>query len=192
MKKVFLVHRWSGNPEADWYPWVKQKLEEKGFSVSALEMPNPDEPKIDEWVNFLSESVGQPDENTCFIGHSIGCQTIIRYLQSLDEKTKVAKAVLIAPWFNLNNLESEEEEKIAKPWIETPIEFEKVKSKTEFVCIFSDNDPFVPLSDKDIFRELLGAEIIVEHDKGHFTEDDGVTELPIVLDSLSDVDSLFE
>jgi len=49
-------------------------------------------------------------------------------------------------------------------------------------AIFSENDPFVPLGDKDIFSEKLGAKIIVEKGQGHFTEDDGVTEMPEVLE----------
>ncbi|KKQ37224.1 MAG: hypothetical protein US53_C0024G0012, partial [Candidatus Woesebacteria bacterium GW2011_GWA1_37_7] len=46
-------------------------------------------PKIKEWVPFLQENMSNPDEETHFVGHSIGCQTILRYLETLSEKTKV-------------------------------------------------------------------------------------------------------
>ena len=26
MKQVYVVYRWSGDPEADWYPWLKEEL----------------------------------------------------------------------------------------------------------------------------------------------------------------------
>jgi predicted alpha/beta hydrolase family esterase len=51
----------------------------------------------------------------------------------------------------------------------------------KITCIFSDNDPDVPLSDAELFKEKLGAEIIVEHEKGHFDDDAGVKELESVL-----------
>jgi len=93
--------------------------------------------------------------------------------------------VFVAPWFHLQNLEGPESEKIAKPWLETPINFDKINSHiTKLTAIFSDNDQWVPVSDKEIFRQLLNAKIIVEHNKGHFAHDDGVTELPVLIEEI--------
>lgn len=191
MKRFFIIHRWSGSPEEDWYPWLKKELEQKGFEVFVPAMPNTDEPKIEEWIPFLANLVGEADENTYFVGHSIGCQTILRYLERLNDK-KIGGAVFVAGWFNLSEFtfkeepsEEEESRNIAKPWLETPIDFEKLKKTTNnFVAIFSDSDPYVPIEDKDIFEKKLGAKIIIEHDKGHFRDADGITKLPIVLESL--------
>ncbi len=191
MKRVFIIHRWEGYPEEGWYPWLKKELEQRGFEVFVPAMPNTDEPKIREWVNFLSSLVAESDEETYFIGESMGCQTILRYLEKLDGK-KIGGAVFVAGWFHLSEFtfkeepaDEEEARIIAKPWLETPINFEKIKKTTNnFVAIFSDNDPYVPIEDKDIFKEKLGAKIIIEHNKGHFTDEDGVKELPSALDSL--------
>ena len=79
--------------------------------------------------------------------------------------------------------EGEEVKEIAKPWVETPINWKKVKKHSDkFVCIFSDNDYYVPLSNQKIFKKELNAEIIIQHEKGHFTEEDKVKELPIILE----------
>ncbi len=185
MKTAIIVHGWAYNPKMSWYPYVKKELEAKGFHVEAPEMPNPLEPKINEWVNKLREIIPSPNKETYFIGHSIGCQTILRYLQDLPEKTKVGKIVFVAPWFHLQDLEGPEAEKIAKPWLETPMDFDKInKHITEITAIFSDNDQWVPVSDKEIFRQLLDAKIIVEHEKGHFAEDDNIFEVPQVIDEI--------
>ena len=185
MKTAIIVHGWAYNPKMNWYPSVKKELEAKDFEVIVPEMPNSKEPKINEWVSKLKEIVPLPNKNTYFIGHSIGCQTILRYLQELPEKTKVGKIVLVAPWFHLQNIEGPEAEKIAQPWLETPIDFDKINSHiTQITAIFSDNDPWVPVSDKEIFRKLLNAKIIVEHNKGHFAQDDGITELPKVIEEI--------
>jgi len=182
-KRVFIIHGWGGNPDEAWMPWLKKKLEKKNIEVYSLPMPNAENPTIGEWVSFLSEQVGEPDKNTYFIGGSIGCQTILRYLETLEDK-KVGGAVFVAGWFNLKGLDEEDIE-IAKPWIETPINFEKIlKTTNKFAAIFSDNDPYVPIEDSEIFKEKLGAKIIIEHNKGHFSGEDNITELPIALEEL--------
>ncbi|PIN87901.1 hypothetical protein COV12_01405 [Candidatus Woesearchaeota archaeon CG10_big_fil_rev_8_21_14_0_10_32_24] len=79
MQEVFIVHGWGGFPEEVWFPWLKEELEKKNFKVTILEMPNSEEPKIDVWVSYLKEKVGAPSLDTYFVGHSIGCQTILRY-----------------------------------------------------------------------------------------------------------------
>ena len=42
----------------------------------------------------------------------------------------------------------------------------------------SDDDPYVPLEHGDIFKEKLGAKLVVEHHMKHFSGDDGIDVLP--------------
>jgi len=185
MKKVIIVHRWDGTPESDWYPWLKRELESKGFEVIVPEMPETSEPSIENWVDHLRIVVGSVDEETYFVGHSIGCQTIMRYLSSLSD-VKIGGIVFVAGWFNLDNLEGEEVVAIAKPWIETPIDFAKVRNKTNKITVFlSDNEPYGFVDENaSIFEDKLDAKVIIESEKGHFIEDDGITEVPEVLEEL--------
>lgn len=183
-KRVIIVHGWGDNPNSNWYGWVKRELKKKGCDVLIPEMPESETPKIEAWVSALSESIGEVDENTYFIGHSIGCQTIMRYLEKL--KNKVGGVVFVAGWFILQGIEDEAGAvEIAQPWIETPINLDKVrKNASEFTAIFSDNDYYVSPENMKIFSEKLGARIIVEKKKGHFTERDGVKTLATALSEM--------
>ncbi len=184
-KRVFIVHGWYGYPEEGWFPWLKKELEQKGFEVQVPTMPEPAAPKIENWVAHLSEIVGEADENTFFVGHSVGAQTIIRYLETLPAGKKIGGAVFVAGWFNLTNLETAAEKEVARPWLETPIDFEKVKQRGQkFFALFSDNDDFVPLGDKELFEQRLGAVTAIESNRGHFSGEDGIRELPLVLEKL--------
>jgi len=186
-KRVFIIHGWGGQPDLGWMLWLRKELEGRGFEVVAPQMPETDVPKIEKWVPFLEEKVGEADENTYFVGHSIGCQTILRYLEKLPENKKIGGALFVAGWFNLKPETSEDEDdiKAAKPWLETPIDFEKILTHIKkFTAIFSDNDPYVPIEDAELFKQKLGAKTIIEHNKGHFTGDDNIIELPIVLEEL--------
>ncbi len=172
MKRVIIIHRWDGTPTNDWYPWLKKECERKGFEVTIPEMPNTSEPKIAEWVTHLNKIIGNVDNETILIGHSIGCQTIMRYLETLPEQTKVGKVVFVAGWFKLDNLEDESVTQIAQPWLQTSIDFDKVKKKIDGLTVFlSDNDPYNFLQDNaKIFKEKLSAKVIIEKNKGHFTQ----------------------
>ena len=154
-------------------------------------MPDPDYPKIERWVPFLEEQIKNVDESTFLVGHSIGCQTILRYLERLPQNKKVGGVIFVAGWVSLTPMaiRSKEEQKIVKPWFETPIDFENVKkSSNRFVAIFSDDDPYVPLSKNlETYREKLDAKIIIEKGKGHFSDEEGIKELPIALNKLLEI-----
>lgn len=188
MKRVFIVHGWGGNSGEDWLVWLKNELMKRKYHASVLAMPDTNTPKIKAWVSHLEKAVGRCDEDTFFVGHSVGCQTILRYIGSLPEGVKVGGIVLVAPWLHLKPVVFEDEgaEEIAEPWIKTPINWEKITSKTKnIVCIFSDNDPYVPLDDSKIFREKLKADVMIEHGKGHLSSpEDGIKEIPLVLEKL--------
>jgi len=185
MKRVFIVHQWMASAGGDWYTWLKKELEKIGFVVYLPQMPNQDAPVIKERVDFISALVGTPDEQTYFVGHSIGCQVIMRYFEILPASTKVGGAIFVAGWFNLAGLESEGQEiiDIAKPWIETPINFEKIKKIcSKITVLLSSNEPYGYIEEnKTIFKEKLGIKAKVLNNMGHFTESDGISELPEIL-----------
>ncbi|HLC31881.1 MAG TPA: alpha/beta fold hydrolase [Candidatus Nanoarchaeia archaeon] len=183
MKRIILIHGWGGFPEEAWFPWLKRELEKNKIQLIIPSMPHPDTPTIEEWVTKLAKLVGTPDKELILIGHSIGCQTILRYLQTQSQK--IAGCVLVAPWFTLSNIETEAEEKIAEPWIKTPFDFQKIKRNAQKItAIFSTNDEFVPLSNTDLFKKNLGAAIIIEQNKGHFSQSDNLKTLPSALNAV--------
>lgn len=180
MKKIILIHRWEGTSQSDWYQWLKEELGSFGFEVLILEMPDTEVPVIESWVNYLSE-IAQPDENTYFVGHSIGCQTILRYLETID--VKIGGVVFVAPWLKLDNLEDDEVLEIAKPWLETPINFEKIQTTTSNIqAILSSDEPYGYIQEnKETLEKNLGAEVSILENRGHFTEDDNCRSFPEIL-----------
>lgn len=185
--RVFIIHGWGGSPKGDWIPWVVNQLSNSGYTVNAPLMPDTDVPKINAWVNQLAEVVGEVKPTDIFIGHSIGCQTILRYLEKLPSGKKVCQVILVAPWLKLTNLENDEMWQIAEPWLKTEINFSQVVDKSvSFVAIFSDNDNWVPIdTNLRLFQKKLSPKTVVVKNKGHFTADEGILELPEVLDALS-------
>ena len=184
MKTIYLIHGWGVTPEEEpWFSWFKEIGEEKGWKVVMPEMPDTDNPTIDAWVEKLAHTIIE-SENVYLVGHSIGAQTIMRYIEKYPNK-KVAGIVFVAGWFNIleTGYEDPEEEKpIAKPWLETPINTDVVKNAAQKItAIFSKDDVVVPVSDADIFKEKLGAHIIIKENEGHFDE---TTNIPEVVEAI--------
>lgn len=158
---------------------MRRELERRGFRVFVPAMPNTMHPKMDSWVNHLAKTVGKPDKDCYFVGHSLGAITILRYLETLKPGQRVGGAILIAGFDD--NLGYEE----LNSFFASPVEWDKIKSRSKkFVAIHSDDDPYVPLKHSITFKEKLGAESIVMHNMKHFSGDEGFTELPIALDVL--------
>lgn len=182
MKKVYLVHCWDGTIEDGWYPWLKQHLENNNIEVIMENMPNTEEPRINEWVPKLDSLVSKLDEDTYFIGHSIGCQTIMRYLETKGI-TKIGGILFVAPWLDLLPPALEDgADEIADEWINTSIDFEKIKQFTNNInAIFSTNDYFVSLEQEKEFKNKLGTNTIIVENKGHISAADDVNELAEIL-----------
>jgi predicted alpha/beta hydrolase family esterase len=143
-------------------------------------MPDSDNPKIEEWVGYLEKKIflNEIDENSFFIGHSLGCQTILRFLEKLPKSKKIGGCVFVAGFLNLINLSPDELE-IAHPWITSKINFERVLEHcNNFLSIFSTNDPYISLEESKKFKKNLNSKIIIKKNLGHFNE---VLEIPEIL-----------
>lgn len=186
-KRVFIIHGWDGHPEEGWFPWLKRELEARGFEVSIPQMPEAQKPRIHHWVPAIANAVGIADVQTYFVGHSLGCQAIARYCESLPEGVKVGGAVFVAGFFKrLTGLEDNAEvQKTDRHWLDTPFDFTKVKNHLpKSAAIFSDDDPFVPLDNQDDFRDKLGSEIILEHGQKHFSGSGGTVQPQSALEAI--------
>jgi len=179
-KRVIVVHGWEGTPEEGWFPWLKKELQKKDFKVKVPTMPDTARPKMEKWIPHLKKQVGKPDKNTYLVGHSMGCQTILRYLEDLPKGSNIGGIVLVAGFLKLKNLTNEEYETV-KPWLTKDINLDKVKTHTHNITtIFSDNDTWVSLSNAKVFEKKLGAKVIIMKKKGHISGDDRIKKMPLV------------
>lgn len=183
MKRAIIVHCWDGYPKYCWYPKTKKELEKEGFKVEVPSMPETNLPKLSLWLPKLKKIILNPDKNLYLIGHSAGVITILRFLEQLEKDKKIGGVVMVAGF--TDNLGYDE----LRSFFETPIDYEKIKDKAKyFVAINSDNDPYVPLKHGDVFKEKLGAKLIIKHEMGHFSgpidDTKSITSLPEVVESI--------
>lgn len=181
MARVIIVHGFKGKPNTNWKPWLKAQLEDRGITVSVPAMPNTDNPIAEEWVAELSNVVAEPNEDTFLVGHSLGCITILRYLESLPEGSKVGGCVFVAGFtgrFNKYNGGHDS-------FFDHELGWDAIKSHSStFVAIQSDDDKNVEIEQLDLFNQKLNAQTVRLSGMGHFGSSDGVFEAPDVLNEL--------
>lgn len=178
-KRVFILHGWGGTADSGWKGWLKNRLQAKGFEVFSPQMPNAENPKLDEWLAALKGLVEKPDRETYFVGHSLGVVLIHRYLEGLSEGKRIGGAVLVA-----GPTDNPDIPQIAG-FFKTPFAWEKIRAGCgSFVAINSDNDHYVALENGNVLKEKLGAKLLVLHNRGHFSSSEGTKELPEALEAL--------
>ena len=184
MKRVIIVHCWSGTPEYAWYPWAKAELEKRGLAVTVPAMPDTDEPELAKWLPALTAAVGAPDEDLVLIGHSIGTVTIMRYLEALPAGQRIGQAIFVAGFTDQLGFAELEN------FFQRPLDYAAIQPKSArgFVAIQSDNDPFVSAQYGTRLQDELGAELVIKHGARHMSGaadgEQACTELPELLNVL--------
>ena len=120
-------------------------------------------------------------EETIFITHSLGGIFVIKFL--IDNKVKIKRIITVA---GFNNTKFGEDNSLYDSFY---IEDKKLKDLTKYcvekICIYSDNDPYVSISDAESFSKNTEAEKVLIHNAGHFNEKFGYKEFKEILEYIS-------
>ena len=181
----FIIHGIYANPKANWFPWLKRELESRGHEVIVPKFPTPLDQSLESWHRVFANYENKINEETVFIGHSLGASFILSYLEKTNKKIKAA--FLVAGFFKLLNSPYDE---INKSFIDKEFNWNKIKNNCEkFVVIASDNDEYISL---DMGKELaknLKAESKIVHNGGHLNKESGYDKFPRLLDLISKINN---
>ncbi|ADG93246.1 protein of unknown function DUF1234 [Arcobacter nitrofigilis DSM 7299] len=181
IKNVYIIHGYGASAEHHWFPWLKKELEKKDTNVVILNLPAPNSPNSNEWSNALKEQIKIIDKNSYFIAHSLGCISLLKFLEALPNSTKIGGYILVsgfnAPLFILKELDA---------FLKPTIDYEKLKNiSSNRVVISSKDDSIVPFNLSNNLSNSLDAKLLVEEKGGHFLETDGFEEFPLVLNEFN-------
>lgn len=190
-RRLCIIPRWGGGPDRDFYPWLRAQLQSESPTrfdeILSPTMPDPSTPTIAAWVGHIAEVLGPLDARgraqlarTVLLGHSVGCQALLRYLAGLPDDVHVAGLLCVAGWFSVDRPWPS-----ILPWQETPLASERIVQRVPSrVVLLSDNDPFTAdhAATAATFRQRLDARVIYAPGRQHFN----ASEEPAVLQALRD------
>jgi predicted alpha/beta hydrolase family esterase len=177
--RLLLVPRWSGHADSDCYPWLRQRLVERGFcgELATAPLQPPDAPDLAATVAAVREQLGPAARaaRTLVLGHSVGAQAVMRAVAELPQDAQVGAVLLMAAWWDVDRPWP-----TIVPWIETPFAWDRTRTVAQrCVVLLSTNDPFTADSARTrrLFEERLGADVHTHEGAKHFN----ASEEPAVL-----------
>jgi uncharacterized protein len=171
--KIVILHGTGGNPEDNWFPWLKDILEDRGHEVCIPEFPTPENQSLKNWSNTLKDQVHFTlDKDTILIGHDLGANFILHILD-IDMNEPVRKAILVSGF--CNKLGHKVFDELSSTFIEKEFNWDRIKSNaTEFIIYQGEGDPYVPIFEAEELEENLDAELNIIPDGQHLNEEAGV------------------
>ena len=191
MSKVLIIHGWTNRrPVGHWQRSLAAALRDQGHLVSYPQLPNPDQPILDEWLEVLTAELDQFDEVASrasepliVLAHSLGC---VAWMQLADRgllKQPADRVLLVAPpepapispvpTFVMDLSDGRAERMIKG-------------SAREVVLVGSDADVWQPSGIQAGVGDMIGLEAVVVHGAKHFSTLDGFTQWQGVIDWVND------
>lgn len=180
---VIIIHGAYGHPEENWFPWLKKELEKEGHNVFAPELPTPKGQFLGNWKMNFHEYRQYIDENTVFVGHSLGPAFILSLLEKIDKTIKAC--FFVAPFTGL--LYRPELDNKNKTFTQKQFNWKKIQQSCRMFYVYaSDNDPYVPFRKSKNLAKKLGRNTRMFKVKkaGHFNTESGYTHFKKLLDDI--------
>ena len=181
-----IIHGAYGNPEENWFPWLKYELESLGHSVYIPKFPTPKGQNLENWLKVFEEYKRRLDVNSVLIGHSTGAVFVLNLIERLDHPIK--SAYFVSGFTRL--LSNPIFDPINRSFVDRKFNWEKIKKNCKHFTVYhSDNDSYVPLDNGRELARKLGVQLILVKDAGHFNTRSGYSKFDILL---GDIKSLLE
>lgn len=189
MNTTLLLHWWKWRSDNGWFPWLKSQIEFKVAELYIPNLPNSNNPILEEQMEYINIYAGDFKQWWNIIGHSLGCKLALKFVE--ENNIKNSLIILVAPtypwlaqdlwekvfWEAYNNL---------KKYFDEELNFDKINELNNKIIIFlSDNDEYINMnSAKKYYSDFKNIEFREFQNKGHFNEWAWVLELEEVLEYL--------
>lgn len=165
MSNFIFIHSTGGNPDECFYPWLRKQLEKRGHKVYAPFFPTPIGQTLENWMKEFEPYWQYVNEETVFVGRSIGPAFILRLLEK--PKVKAKAAFLIAGF--CSDLGVHQYRPVINTFVDNRFKWEKIRNSCKrFFVYHSDNDPIVRLEKGRELSKKLRTKLRIVKGAKHF------------------------
>ncbi|MFW0862272.1 MAG: RBBP9/YdeN family alpha/beta hydrolase [Candidatus Komeilibacteria bacterium] len=181
MTKVFIIHGTGGNPNGNWFPWLKSELEKIGCEVIVPKFPTPEGQSLDAWNGEFRKYINKIDKNTIVVGHSMGVGFLLSVLEQINVKVK--GAFFVSGFLEL--LGNDFFDNLNKTFVQKEFNWDKIQGACDkFYLYHGSNDPYVPVKYAQDVANKLGVKLNIIDNGGHLNTESGYTEFPTLLNDI--------
>ncbi|PKV50288.1 hypothetical protein ATE84_2343 [Aquimarina sp. MAR_2010_214] len=173
--QIYLIHGYTASKTSNWFPSFKKELQSANVEVTILDMPNSKAPQFYEWANYMEKSIPKYDENTIFIGHSLGCVTLLNYLNT--NRLGAVKGLFLVSGFV-------EETPIPElsQFVQPKLDYDYINNLTQNrIALSAIDDDIVPYDYSKRMAKKLKATFILLDEGKHFIDRDNFIEFPLLV-----------
>lgn len=159
-------------PEGHWHRILTSELRLLGHVVAYPQLPNPDSPDLNEWLEVIETELQLLREagaiEVMVIAHSLGCVTWLQYIQKHAVPLEVSRVLLVAP--------ADPQLLHQAPTFVQDLDLAasgEALRKQNPTIIASDNDYWLPRGIEETFSSALQVTPLVWKDAAHFSLSDG-------------------
>ena len=181
MREVFIFHGTGGNPQGNWFPWLKGELEKQDCQVLIPQFPDPREGNnLEDWLKVLDEYKSHISESIILVGHSLGGLFLLRVLERLEKP--VAAAFLVSASIGIKPIKYYDSDEVFSGF---EFNWDKIrKAAKHFRVYHSDDDPYVSLGNGEELAKQLGVELSFIPNAGHINAESGFTKFEPILEDI--------
>lgn len=180
MKRAVILHGTNASPDKNWFPWLKQFLEQNGYQVWIPLLPHNDIPNRHTYNDFLLNSDWDFTDNLV-IGHSSGAVSVLNLISD-NRCPKIKTAVMVGVWTD-NAGTHLDPERFKDLFPENGFDIELLKSKTEnMLFVHGEEDPTCPVEQAKALAKETNSSIVIVPGGNHLAAD--YPELPQLTDAL--------
>ncbi len=187
MKYYFIIHGFKGSNIENWFPWFKKQIDAENTLCVIPQFPiDNDHHFYDEWKKMLDiyNDYNMINKETIIIGHSTGSICALKYV--LEKQIHINKLILISGFNNYISPDKDDiHNKINPSYYVAETEISKIKKYVnEIVCMYGDDDPYIPQNVLHDFAKSIDAKEIVIHNGGHLNLDAGYDSFEEILNEI--------
>lgn len=180
MPQIYLIHGYNSYQGSHWFPWLQNELAKVKLSSHFIQLPEPGNPQKDQWLKTLATQLPELNEGTYFVAHSLGCLTLLTYLSQLPKPVKIGGVILVAGFKESISVMPELDQFIGEP-----LAFGQLVDSISYRGVISAaDDEIVPTEASQRLAQELQADFQQLSTGGHFLAEEGIYELPVVLQLL--------
>jgi predicted alpha/beta hydrolase family esterase len=175
---LVLLHGLNGAGPDHWQTWLRAELAELGRDVRYPDLPDPDDPHLDEWLAAFRDALtGLPDDGFDVVCHSLASIVWMHHASDPGTTPRPARVALISPPSPHTALP------VITEFFPPPIDIDAIRTAADgTVLVGGDDDPYCPEGVTEAYGRPLKIATTVIPGGGHLNAESGYGPWPAVLD----------
>ncbi len=165
------IHGSFGSPYCNWFEWLYTTITEKCQEIIIPQFPIGSRQNYKNWSRILKEylDIGIINENTIIIGHSIAPIFICNFI--IENQIRVKRLIFVCGFNNVFSIAPEYD------MVNSDMYTDHIERIHEYcddiVCLYTDNDPYVPYEKEKEFADLVSDRRELIKGGGHLNAETG-------------------